>query len=76
MSDSIAGVQAAVYAGRAVSVFPSCALTPGLRELGVADGLPALTTLDIVLARKATGLTFAADHLARYIVENLGNMPV
>lgn len=43
--DSIAGLQAAVFAGLAVSVFPRCAIVPNLRCLDEADGLPKLPPL-------------------------------
>lgn len=70
--DSIAGLQAAVYAGLAVSVFPLCALTPALRRLGPADGLPPLPSLDVVMQRGAGG-NIAVDQLAEFIVAELAN---
>ncbi len=72
VSDSIAGLQAAVYAGLAISVFPSCALSPLVRRLGRPEGLPELPALDIVLQRKPSGVTSAAELLAQYIVSELG----
>jgi DNA-binding transcriptional LysR family regulator len=75
VSDSIAGLQAAVYAGLAISIFPLCALTSDLRQIGRAEGLPGLPTLEIVLQRRPGGLTPAADHLAQYIDKEFNNMP-
>ncbi|POR41297.1 LysR substrate-binding domain-containing protein [Methylobacterium sp. V23] len=76
VSDSIAGLQAAVYAGLAISVFPLCALSPHLRRLGRAEGMPDLPTLDIVLQRKTSGVSAAAEHLAQYIVAELGTATI
>ena len=73
VSDSIAGLQAAVYAGLAISIFPLCALTPGLRSIGEAEGLPCLQPSEIVLKRKPSGLSPAAEHLAQYIGQQLRN---
>ena len=73
VSDSIAGLQAAVYARLAVSVFPLCAVTSDLQRLRRAEGLPSLPKLDIILQRR-TGRTTgeAADHLAGYIAREFG----
>ncbi|WP_245411907.1 LysR substrate-binding domain-containing protein [Methylocella silvestris] len=73
--DSIAGLQAAVYAGFAVSIFPLCALTPDVRQLGSKEGLPALPGMEIVLKRKPSGVESAAEHLAQYICKELNNLP-
>ena len=72
VSDSIAGLQAAVHAGLAVSVFPLCALSPQVRRLGRPEGLPDLPDLEIVLQRKPSGVAPAAEHLAQYVVAELG----
>lgn len=74
VSDSIAGLQAAVYAGLAASIFPLCALTPSVRRLGRPDGLPELPSLEIVLMRKPSGIAAAAEHLAQYIAADFGNI--
>ena len=74
VSDSIAGLQAAVYAGLAVSAFPLCALGPNVRRLGRAEGLPELPNLEIVLQRKPSGIAAAAEHLAEYMVAGIGNV--
>jgi len=70
--DSIAGLQAAVFAGLAVSVFPRCALDPRLRCLSADDGLPNLPGVELVMQRKSDGLSEAAEQLARFIVSALG----
>jgi DNA-binding transcriptional LysR family regulator len=74
VSDSIAGLQAAVYAGLAISIFPQCALTPDLRQVGAAEGLPSLPAQEIVVQRKPGGIAPAAEHLAHYINKELNNM--
>lgn len=73
VSDSIAGLQAAVYAGLAVSIFPLCALTPHVRRLGKSEGLPNLPALEIMLQRRSSEVTPAVDQLAEYIVTELSN---
>jgi DNA-binding transcriptional LysR family regulator len=70
--DSIAGLQAAVFAGLAVSVFPRCAVVPGVRCLDERDGLPKLPPVELVLHRKTQGVSDAAEQLARYIAGELG----
>lgn len=71
VSDSIAGLQAAVYAGLAISVFPLCALDAALRRVGTTEALPILPSLPIVLQRRAGPVGAAVDHLARYIQAEL-----
>jgi DNA-binding transcriptional LysR family regulator len=73
VSDSIAGLQAAVYAGLAVSIFPLCALTDQVRRLGQAEGLPELPALEIMLLRKPSAVSPAVDRLAEYIMTELSN---
>lgn len=71
--DSIAGLQAAVFAGLAVSVFPQCAVVPEIRCLGDADGLPQLPPIELMLHRKNHDLSDAAEQLAQYIARELGD---
>ncbi|MCJ2068877.1 LysR substrate-binding domain-containing protein [Methylobacterium sp. J-030] len=74
VSDSIAGLQAAVHAGLAVSVFPLCAVDGAICRLTTASGLPDLPALRIVLQRKSSDVSSAAEHLAEYILSELGTM--
>jgi DNA-binding transcriptional LysR family regulator len=74
--DSIAGLQAAVFAGLAVSVFPRCAIVPGIRSLDESDGLPKLPPIELVLFRKSQGVSAAAEQLAQYIAGELGEPPL
>jgi DNA-binding transcriptional LysR family regulator len=71
--DSIAGLQAAVFAGLAVSVFPRCALDARLRCLSADDGLPNPLAVELVMQRKSEGLSKAAEQLAHFMVSALGN---
>lgn len=73
VSDSIAGLQAAVLAGLAVSVFPQCAVVTGIRCLDNGSGLPKLPPIELVLRRKSRDLSDAAEQLARYIAHELGD---
>lgn len=72
--DSIAGLQAAVFAGLAVSVFPRCAIVPNLRCLDEADGLPKLPPIELVMHRKPQGISEAAEQLAQHILRELGDV--
>ena len=73
--DSIAGLQAAVFAGLAVSVFPHCAIGAGtnVRCLDEAQGMPKLPPIELVMHRRASGISEAAEHLAQYISRELGD---
>ena len=42
VSESVAGLQAAVFAGMAVTVLGRSALVPGMREIGVSEYFPPL----------------------------------
>lgn len=71
ISDSIAGLKAAVYAGLAVAVMPQCAVSPAMRRLSTVEGLPSLAALDLVMVRPSKSLSPAATQLAEYIVRRL-----
>jgi DNA-binding transcriptional LysR family regulator len=71
ISDSIAGLQAAVFAGLAVSVFPQCAVSSTVRRLGKAEGFPELRAVDLVIQRNPQGVSPAAERLAQYIASEL-----
>jgi DNA-binding transcriptional LysR family regulator len=71
--DSIAGLRAAVFAGLAVSVFPSCAIGSNIRQLGAQDGLPPLPPVELVMHRKSQGISDAAEQLAQFIARELGH---
>jgi DNA-binding transcriptional LysR family regulator len=69
-------ITAAVMAGLAISVLPECALRPGMRVLGEADGFGALPDCKIGIMRGHTSQPELVDALARHISESLDNISV
>ncbi|EKF40887.1 LysR substrate-binding domain-containing protein [Nitratireductor indicus] len=69
-------ITSAVLAGLAISVLPECALRPGMRVLGEADGFAPLPDCRIGLMRGHSGQTEIIDALARHISESLDNLSV
>ncbi|WP_157016915.1 LysR substrate-binding domain-containing protein [Mesorhizobium xinjiangense] len=67
-------INAAVLSGLAVSILPECALRPGMRVLGEADGFGALPDCRIGLLRGHTSQPDVVDALARHIAESLDNI--
>lgn len=65
---------AAVLSGLAVSVLPECALRPGMRVLGEADGFGPLPDINIGILRGHTSKADIVDALARHISESLDNI--
>ena len=71
VSESVSGLQAAVFAGMAITVLGRCALVTGMRELTPAEGFPTLPKIALLLY-KAPGVTSPAvdalhDYLAHYV---------
>lgn len=69
-------IAAAVLSGLAISVLPECALRPGMRVLGEADGFGLLPDCRIGLMRGQTDQPEIVDALARHIAESLDNISV
>lgn len=69
-------VTAAVLAGLAISVLPECALRPGMRVLGEADGFGPLPDCRIGIMRGHTARPDIVEALARHIAESLDNISV
>lgn len=65
---------AAVLSGLAVSVLPECALRPGMRVLGEADGFGALPEFGIGIMRGLNKQNAVVDALAQHIIESLDNI--
>ncbi len=65
---------AAVLSGLAVSVLPECALRPGMRVLGQAEGFGTLPQFGIGIMRGHAKQNAIVDALAQHIVESLDNM--
>jgi DNA-binding transcriptional LysR family regulator len=72
VSESIAGLQAAVFAGLAVSVVARCALVPGMRVLSTAEDMPPLPMVDLMLHYNMNSNLPAVSRLADYVVEQIG----
>ena len=72
VSDSVGGLQAAVFAGMAVTVLGRSALVPGMRELGQREGLPPLPKVDLLLYKSHRTTSKAAHALHDYLAHYLG----
>ena len=72
VSESISGLQAAVFADLSISVLIKSAVGPGMKILGPADGLPKLPDIELILRRKSGPASDAAVCLADYVIEHLG----
>jgi DNA-binding transcriptional LysR family regulator len=69
-------ITAAVLSGLAVSVLPECALRPGMRVLGEADGFGALPECSIGIMRGHLARTDIVEAVARHISDSLDNISV
>lgn len=69
-------VIASVLSGLAVSILPECALRPGMRILGEADGFSALPDCRIGIMRGHTRQPQIVEALSRHISESLDNISV
>ncbi len=69
-------ITAAVLSGLAVSVLPECALRPGMRVLGEADGFGALPDMQDRHHARPFDQPEIVEALARHITESLDNISV
>ncbi|MDW6025146.1 LysR substrate-binding domain-containing protein [Mesorhizobium sp. BAC0120] len=69
-------ITAAVLSGLAISVLPECALRPGMRVLGDADGFGTLPDCKIGIMRGHSSRPQLVDALVRHISESLDNISV
>ena len=71
VSESVGGLQAAVFAGMAITVLCKSALVHGMRQIGIHEYFPPLPKVDLLLYRASGPATAAAralhDYLARYL---------
>ena len=71
VSESVGGLQAAAFAGMAVTVLGRSALVSRMREIGAKEGLPALPKVDLLLYKSPGATSKAAsalhDYLAHYL---------
>ncbi len=66
-SESMGGLQAAVFAGMAVAVVAQSALVPGMRQIGPEEYFPALPKVDLLLYRAPSKSDDATKTLADYL---------
>ncbi len=68
---SVGGLQAAAFAGMAVTVLGRSALVPAMREIGPNEGLPPLPKIELLLYKSSGATSKAAtalhDYLAHYL---------
>ena len=76
VSEGMAGLQAAVISGSAVSVIAKCAVTPGMRVLGRAESFPLLSKVQLVLHRAGGRTNAAADALGDLIASHFAGSRV
>jgi DNA-binding transcriptional LysR family regulator len=69
-------ITAAVLSGLAISVLPECALRPGMRVLGDADGFGSLPDCKIGIMRGHSNRPQLVEALVRHIAESLDNISV
>ena len=75
VSESVGGLQAAVFAGMAVTVLCKSALVPGMRQIGLNEYFPPLPKIDLLLYRAPGSPTPAATALHDYLAHNLMHAP-
>jgi len=73
ISESISGLQAAVFAGFAVSVVGKSALVPGMRIIGQSESFPELPEVEVAMHRSSGRQSMAADCLADFVVAGLND---
>jgi DNA-binding transcriptional LysR family regulator len=72
VSESVGGLQAAVFAGMAVTVLCRCALVGGMRELTPSEGFLPLPKVDLLLYKAPGASSPAADALHDYLAHYVG----
>lgn len=73
VSESMGGLQAAVFSGSAISVVASSALVPGMRVIGRAESFPDLPQVDLVLHRAPGPGSAPSNALASFVIRILKN---
>lgn len=71
ISESIGGLQAAVFSGSAVSVVAQSALVPGMRQIGRSESFPDLPAVDLVLHRAPGPGSAPSNALAEFVMRIL-----
>lgn len=73
VSESLSGLQAAVFAGIAVSVVCKSSVLPGMRILGRSESFPPLPKVNLVLYRSGRRRNLAAEALGDFIVRHFAS---
>jgi len=72
VSESVSGLQAAVFAGMAITVLGRCALVTGMRELTPGEGFLPLPKVDLLLYKAQGAASPAVDALHDYLAHYVG----
>jgi len=75
VSESVGGLQAAVFAGMAVTVLGMSAKVAGMRQILPAEGFPPLPKIDLLLYKAPGAASAAANALHDYIMHYLNLDP-
>lgn len=76
VSESVGGLQAAVFSGMAVTVLAESAVVPGMRRIGVREYFPPLPKVDLLLYHAPGTPTPAATALHNYLARYLGKTDI
>jgi DNA-binding transcriptional LysR family regulator len=71
VSESVGGLQAAAFAGMAVTVLGRSALVSRMREIGPKEGLPTLPKVELLLYKSTRATSKAANALHDYLAHYL-----
>jgi DNA-binding transcriptional LysR family regulator len=74
VSESVGGLQAAVFAGMAVTVLCRSGLVHGMKQIGINEYFPPLPKVDLLLYRASGQSTPAATALHEYLSHYLGRL--
>ncbi|WP_108663525.1 LysR substrate-binding domain-containing protein [Acuticoccus kandeliae] len=73
ISESVSGLQAAVFSGMAVTVLGRHAMVPGMREIVPNDDFPQLPKVELLLYKSRASTSPAAHALHEYLSFYLGS---
>jgi len=76
VSESVGGLQAAVFSGMAITVLGRSALVHGMRQIGINEYFPPLPKVELLLYRASGQSTPAANALHEYLAHYLSGQNV